>query len=1138
MREGRKQSPLSAERPPINIEKREQELNEVIPMLAHGLVRRLERKGLSGKVRVRAAAGNDWGVAVSPENPAKDVPDVIVYPREYLSKDKKLVNARLRHEVGNLNYPIEEGLNELRAWCEERGIAPALVTPLAQAVHEASVNYLEMQNAFSAHPEENFKALYEQEVDTARMAEQLKEASPYKQAVTLTLLYSLSQTGIIPKEHFNQGLANARTEVRDLFDARTKSVIDQAVKMAAPQKQVHLIREHLWPKFAQFATSADVPEKSDTPQVEVKQEGSTDLAGLTQMEKMHREVEEMREKIRQAYKERAEKKSAQKQKSEQQAKLPKQELSPAEQKERRQTQDLLEQALTDQLQNIQEELSKAQKQAGTEATPQMPQPQTMEELAKQAEQLREQMETLQEAAKEDQALNEQLEALQEQAEQIKDIAEYVAEPEKKLELEEEPMTYNIREYGINELKLTEEQKEILKKVRQFSQETSKVYRGVMRLLMDAYQQRNPNFTDKIITEIKEKGYDLPAFSLYGKQAGENFLQSNEELRMKELSGDGFLVNFNLPKPFGRFWYKGGQGSKSVPVKEGGIEWGEFYRRSMPVVWSAVDRAMMQGLYLQRLNEFSQHDYKKYYYLWEAMGLEFPESAQEEIEQAAKEQEDKESAESAESGEAGAEGEREAGEGVQGAVAEAGEGVGEQAGAESGNGMPSAQEMQEFLNQMQESLQQAMEQGDMPGRQAATQEMLNELAQMQDALQSGASPQDMAGQLSDMMGELSRIMEGMESGVQGEAEEGEIGEQPHDDEWQKGDESNVREMERLFSNPSPELLRELRQLEALVESKFESRDEEGNVRLKEVDEETRRSIQEKAPVPDQAKQKKQLATLEALKEQQQRRLEQMYREMSGLEGEALRVYMEYMEYMKDFIEDLKEFFIERFKLDQDYRYEKHQRRGARLERGWQRNIVGMKDRKPVLRPESFERKRPPEKPQFAWTLIIDNSGSCSGEIIEQEKRLAVALIEVAKELDIPFEIMTFGGPENYTFLKNFEQDVKGGDLQKTVLLNADQGTPDVETLEAAAESMRRFTDKFKRSYNFVYFMTDGQSGSGSIQEVIEKYKRDMVITGIGLAGAAKTIKVTWGKNALEVPEVRKLSEKFIRKIEEQIEQTFD
>ncbi|MBU0456355.1 MAG: hypothetical protein KKA99_06255 [Gammaproteobacteria bacterium] len=108
----------------------------------------------------------------------------------------------------------------------------------------------------------------------------------------------------------------------------------------------------------------------------------------------------------------------------------------------------------------------------------------------------------------------------------------------------------------------------------------------------------------------------------------------------------------------------------------------------------------------------------------------------------------------------------------------------------------------------------------------------------------------------------------------------------------------------------------------------------------------------------------------------------------------------------------------------------------------------------------------------------------------------------------------------------------------VLLIADQGTPDVITLDAASESMKRFSDKFQRSYNFIYFMTDGQSGSGSIQEVLKKHKRDMVITGIGLAKASNTISKTWGKNAVAVPDVSKLSEAFIRKIEDQIDQTFD
>ena len=51
------------------------------------------------------------------------------------------------------------------------------------------------------------------------------------------------------------------------------------------------------------------------------------------------------------------------------------------------------------------------------------------------------------------------------------------------------------------------------------------------------------------------------------------------------------------------------------------------------------------------------------------------------------------------------------------------------------------------------------------------------------------------------------------------------------------------------------------------------------------------------------------------------------------------------------------------------------------------------------------------------------------------------------------------------------------------------------------------------------MTDSESGEGSIQEVIERHKKDMVITGIGLAEASQTIGQTWAKNAVEVPDIK-------------------
>ncbi|MEA1878741.1 MAG: T9SS type A sorting domain-containing protein, partial [Bacteroidota bacterium] len=384
-------------------------------------------------------------------------------------------------------------------------------------------------------------------------------------------------------------------------------------------------------------------------------------------------------------------------------------------------------------------------------------------------------------------------------------------------------------------------------------------------------------------------------------------------------------------------------------------------------------------------------------------------------------------------------------------------------------------------------------------------------------------EDLAGQMESMMDGMSQMGESMGEGMgesgEGKGSEGnsepngESDEQSHD-EFQEGRNSNERNVDSLFSNPDSELLQELNQTEEMIGSKFSEEDEDGNKTAKDMSDFMPDSFEQQDMERNPAH-AAQLETLEEIKRQQQSKIESMYREMSGLDGEALRIYIDHMEGMKDFINDLTDFFVEKFDLDKEYLYERNQRRGARLQRGYTKNILGTKNGRPAINPRSFERKRPPEKPQFAWSLIIDNSGSCGGEIIEQEKRLAVALIEVSKRLDIPLEIVTFGGSDQFTFLKSFDQDLMGADLQKTVLLNANQGTPDVVTLDAACTSMEKYADQFNRSYNFVYFMTDGQSGEGSIQEVIRRHKREMVITGIGLDSAAQTISQTWGNNAIAV-----------------------
>ena len=70
------------------------------------------------------------------------------------------------------------------------------------------------------------------------------------------------------------------------------------------------------------------------------------------------------------------------------------------------------------------------------------------------------------------------------------------------------------------------------------------------------------------------------------------------------------------------------------------------------------------------------------------------------------------------------------------------------------------------------------------------------------------------------------------------------------------------------------------------------------------------------------------------------------------------------------------------------------------------------------------------------------------------------------------------------------------------------------------------------------MTDGKSGSGSIRSVIRKFRREIVITGIGLAEAADSINITWGSNGIGVKKIKNLSSVLIRKIEYQIEDILD
>jgi len=1072
---------FTPEHPPKpEVSQAERDLNEIIPILAHGLVRRIEQKGFSGKVRVQAMAGDSWGVAKSPDN-STDIPNVIIYPRESLAGDRRVVNAQLRHEIGNLNYPIDGELNALRGWCYENKVAPELLTSLVEATHEASVNYLEMQNSHSDQPEENFRALYEQEINTQEIANGIPQSAPYKQAVDLTLLYSLSQVGLVQSEQFEQALKSAHPAVQEIFDKQTRSVLNQSVKMAVPKKQVQLVRDFIWPKFSKLVAGPTQTESEATKAGDKKAEMSPEASARAQQakeiqEKMQKLMEKMKQKPQSKAGKKPSKESQNKQKKESKQSQ-KQELSPAEKQERKDEENLLAENLQEQLQQAKEQLEKLQKPGQQPENPKPQEKASMQEIGKQAEQMKAEAEKAMQEAKEagaDEITEEQLQKLKEQLEQLEEVAKQIAESgaleEELAKPEEEPIVYNIKEYGINEAELTPEQLENLQKVRTFAQGTSKAYRTVMRLLMTGYQQKNPNFTDKMIQKMMERGYDVPDFSIHGSQSAQEFLSQREELGIDSFS-DNFLINFQLPKPLAKFWYKGGNGSKSQPVKDGEIEWGHFYRMAMPMIYNGVDRAGMQGLYLNRLNQFGQHDPKKYYYLWEAINTA--------LENEANESDESDESEDSEKDE----------------------------GEDQGSG-------QEAIDQL-----------------------LEKLDQMQQSLEAGGTPQDMAGQMQEATRQLSEIMPDMRG--------------DQNDQEGQGNETD-------FSHPDEELIKELRNVEHELGSKFSAEGEDGLVGYKAVSNPEyvgemlkQRTVQEIEYAKNQ-----QVEALVTYNKESNAKLEKMYREASGLEGDALHNYIEYMESMKEFIHDLTDFFVKKFKLDREYMYERNQRRGARLQRGFTQNVLGEKEGKVVMNPRSFERKRPTEKPQILWSIIIDNSHSTSSEnILENEKRLAVALMEVAKNLDFPLEIITFSGSKQFKFIKKFEDGMVTEDLEKVVALNSGQiATPDIAALDAASTSIDKFAGQFKRAYKFVYFLTDGKTSDcevcdglrceshsvhGSIEEIIKKHKREStVMAGVGIAKAAETVAKTWGKNAVEVPDVKRLSDAFIRKVEDQIDSTFD
>ena len=170
-----------------------------------------------------------------------------------------------------------------------------------------------------------------------------------------------------------------------------------------------------------------------------------------------------------------------------------------------------------------------------------------------------------------------------------------------------------------ELARNPERKELVKLAREFAEDMQKLLKNRLGELIVESQQHPTSISPEIIAYMEKTGMNLAQLSVFeGDDAQSKTLEYGIDKMEDE---NGLMIVFNLPKPIGQFWWKGGTGlwgEQAVDVDGKVIEWGFFYRKIMETVWETLGYYESEtSLNLRRLNAICDHDPKNFYYVWEA-----------------------------------------------------------------------------------------------------------------------------------------------------------------------------------------------------------------------------------------------------------------------------------------------------------------------------------------------------------------------------------------------------------------------------------------------------------------------------------------------------------------------------------------
>lgn len=174
------------------------------------------------------------------------------------------------------------------------------------------------------------------------------------------------------------------------------------------------------------------------------------------------------------------------------------------------------------------------------------------------------------------------------------------------------------EIEIDEYQLTLESQDCLDLCMDFASAITASFRSDFTFLLEEYRKEHPVLTNAIYNYAKENdGFSLPEFKILDAKFADIFL-NNINWQGERPGNDHFLLVFQLPKFLANFWWKSEYTSSdkipSTPHSQ--VNWGDFYYALMPVVWEEIDAyEYNHGLYLNRINDFGQHEPKNYYYMW-------------------------------------------------------------------------------------------------------------------------------------------------------------------------------------------------------------------------------------------------------------------------------------------------------------------------------------------------------------------------------------------------------------------------------------------------------------------------------------------------------------------------------------------